>query len=152
MKVVHKIFTILMLMFITVSSVGISFYLHQCGCRNTTLFSFETGYSGPDEFCCCSVQTPTGGESSCCDEVEKEECCKDQYYFILVPFGPENITTVVKLQDGKISGTVIPGLVLMSGLSNLCRHAPRPNPPPFIVSGKQFVYFTHQIKIPCPIA
>ncbi len=96
MKVVQKIFTYALLMFITLSSVGISFYLHQCGCRETTLFSFEAGYSEPTEFCCCSVEPKTSKNASCSNEVDEEKCCQEQYFFFLIPFGPEKVTSDVK--------------------------------------------------------
>jgi hypothetical protein len=152
MKIVHKISVFILLLIITFSSVGISFYLHQCGCRETTLFSFETGYSAPDEFCCCSVQTPAAGESSCCDEVEKEECCKDQYYFILLPLGPEPIASNTKTYDVKILSSLNTALVSPDEFSNPTEPVTRLHSPPVVMGGKMLIYFTHQIKIPFPIA
>jgi len=152
MKVVYKISSLFLLVFITLSSVGISFYLHECGCRETTLFSFEAGYSDPEEFCCCSVQTPSTAESSCCDEVEKEECCKDQYYFILLPFGPEPSTSITKTYDVKILSSLNIALVSSDEFTRPTEPVIRLHSPPVVLGGKLLIYFTHQIKIPFPIA
>ncbi len=152
MKIVHKISVFILLLIITFSSVGISFYLHECGCRETTLFSFEAGYSEPEEFCCCSVQTPSTAESSCCDEVEKEECCKDQYYFILLPFGPEPSASNTKTYDAKILSSLNVAPVSTDELSKPTKPVIRLHSPPVVLGGKLMIYFTHQIKIPFPIA
>ena len=151
MKVVQKIFTFLLLMFITISSVGISFYLHECGCRDTTLFSLEAGYSEANEFCCCSAEPQSTTENSCSNEVAQEGCCKDQYYFILLPFGPEKTTTEIKPLFGKTLNLLSTAVVLESEALNLRQPEMQPNPPPLLLSGKLFVYFIQQIKIPFPI-
>jgi len=152
MKVVQKIFTYALLMFITLSSVGISFYLHQCGCRETTLFSFEAGYSEPTEFCCCSVEPIASENTSCKNEVDEEKCCQEQYFFFLIPFGPEKVTSDVKPFIGKIFNSLSPVMVIYSEASRISQQSIKPDPPPLLITGKQFVYFIQQIKIPFPIS
>lgn len=150
MKFVKKIFAIVLLLFITISSIGISFYLHHCGCRNTTLFSFEAGYAEPNTTCCCSTEMPVTSKSSCCDEVKTEKCCNDQYFFLLLPLGPEKIASVFKSWDVKIFSSVIPGINLNENLLKRPELVLHSISLPQIISGKLFVFFTHQIKIPFP--
>ncbi len=152
MKVVYKIFTIVLLLFITISSIGISFYLHQCGCRQTTLFSFEAGYSESDEFCCCSAELQQAGDTSCNSDINDEKCCKEQYYFILLPLGPEKAAQKIQPFDGKLFKISVSSLATMIDMPNLDEPAPPAPLPPLLSGGKSFVLFSHQIKIPFPIA
>lgn len=151
-KVVQKIFTYVLLLFITLSSVGISFYLHHCGCRETTFFSLKAGYSEADAFCCCSMEPQSPEINSCSNELTQEKCCKEQYYFILLPFGPEKVTSDVKPLFGKTLNLLNTAMILKSDRANTLEPELKSSPPPLLLSGKLLVYFTHQIKIPFPIS
>lgn len=152
MKVLKKIFVFILLGFITLSSVGISFYLHECGCRQTTLISIEAGYSEADAFCCCAAEPESSKSSSCDSGLDEEGCCKDKYFFLLLPVGPDN----AKVSTPDLKVKIIAQINFLPAPENeipdftsgeISIHSP-----PAIKSGKKLVFFLSQIKIPFPVA
>lgn len=131
--------------------MGISFYLHQCGCRETTLLSVETGYNKPASFCCCAPDPVISNPSDATRTVENEDCCKDQYVFFLLPLGPEKITNNPVVVDYKIISHLFDNSVASEIESpKAVNETPLLHSPPDIRSGKELVYFISQIKIPFP--
>jgi len=152
MKVVNKISTLILLVFITLSCMGISFYLHECGCRESTFLSIEAGYSEADEFCCCSTEPASAQESACDSDIDEEKCCKEKYFFMLLPVGPDKAK--VKLPDLQVKFIEQISTSQTSGDESSIRNsdARSIHAPPGMKSGKELVYFISQIKIPFPIA
>lgn len=149
---IKKIFTIILLGFIIAGSAGISFYLHECGCRQTTLLSIEAGYSEADAFCCCSAE-PEFTESSSCDSgLDEEGCCKDKYFFLLLPVGPDN----AKVSTPDLKVKIIAQISFLPETENeipdITSGEISIHSPPDIKSGKKLVFFLSQIKIPFPIS
>jgi hypothetical protein len=151
MKFVHKISVFILLLIITFSSVGISFYFHQCGCRETTFLSVETGYNKPAAFCCCETDVAVSNTSDASRSIENEDCCKDQYVFFLLPFGPEKNTDTPVVVDYKIISHLFDNFVATEIESpKAVNDTPLLHSPPDLRAGKELVYFISQIKIPFP--
>jgi hypothetical protein len=152
MKVVNKIFTLILLVFITLSSAGISFYLHECGCRQSTFFSIEAGYSEADEFCCCSPELVSAQESACDCSLAEEQCCKEKYFFFLLPVGPDKVKVSLPDLQFKLIAQINTSKIDDIKSSSINSDARSIHAPSGIKSGKELVYYLSQIKIPFPIA
>jgi hypothetical protein len=150
MKILHKISVFILLLIITFSSVGISFYLHQCGCRETTLYTIETGYTKPTEFCCCAVEMPKSDHPLAGHQVEAESCCKDHFYFFILPIGPDKADTFFSSIDGKTIAFINPASILDTDEHYITEAVPMLHSPPALLTGKQLIFFIQQIKIPFP--
>jgi hypothetical protein len=149
MKIVHKISAIVLLVLVTLGSAGISFYLHQCGCRETTLFSVETGYNKTSPFCCCSVEPAGSKPLNASPAFDNEDCCKDNYIFFLLPFGPEKDANSHFVVDYKIASLLFnTSIASETELPKAEKDTPLPHSPPGLRAGKELVYFISQIKIP----
>jgi hypothetical protein len=152
MKILNKIFAFIMLALITLSSIGISFYVHECGCRETTLFNVETGFNKSPAFCCCGPDSVIPNASDTSRSIENEDCCKDQYIFFLLPFVPESNTTNIVVLDYKIISHLIDNSIATHTDSpKAINEISLPHSPPDIRSGKELVFFIGQIKIPLPV-
>lgn len=151
MKSIKKISGFILLTIILFSSVGISFYLHECDCRGTNLYSVGTGFSGPKSFCCCSSETPISSSCDLVDTFDADGCCKDLVYFYLLPFGPEKaISGFLKFSD-KVLFSFVPVKVSETGHTLKTETIPLLHSPPDKLSGKNLIYFIQQIKIPSPV-
>jgi hypothetical protein len=152
MKILNKIFAFIMLALITLSSIGISFYVHECGCRETTLFDVETGFNKSPAFCCCEPDLVVSYPSDASRSVQNEDCCKDKYVFFLLPFGPEKNSNSPIVVDYKIISHLFDNSVRTEIESpKAFNETPLPHSPPDIISGKELVFYISQIKIPFPV-
>ncbi len=152
MKIVHKISVFILLLIITLSSVGISFYLHECGCRQSTFLSIEAGYSEADEFCCCSTEPASTQENACDNNLDEEKCCKEKYFFLLLPVGPDKVKVSVPDLQVKFIAQISSLQTSYNEISDNPIDAISIHSPPGRKSGKELVYFISQIRIPFPIA
>jgi hypothetical protein len=148
MKVIQKISVFALIVFLITSSVGISFYLHECGCREATLFSFEAGYSESVDFCCCSSEQVSSNDNSCDKELDNEGCCKDKYFFLLLPIAPDKVKVNIPSLNEKIIPQIIKPLIVFDETSANTGDTISNESPPGTKSGKELVYFISQIKIP----
>jgi len=139
--------TVLMLF----SSLGVSFYLHDCGCRHTFLLSVSLGFSEPEQMVCCTscpAKPPikeNDGLSIC-----KQGCCRDYVYFYLLPVAQDNvIPTLTHIFVVQVFKAVIPTFDNLK--FTLDREAISfLHSPPLIFSGTKIIYLFKQIKIPFP--
>jgi hypothetical protein len=152
MIVRNKIFTFILLGFIISSSVGISFYLHECGCRHKTLFDLKAGYSEAGTFCCCSSEPIRSNNSPSDNNVKDESCCKDKYFFLLVPFGPEKEKVNVPFFQFKIIEFSAIYFFIDDEAPEINGNFLTIHSPPGRFSGKDLVLFLQQVKIPFSIA
>lgn len=148
----NKIFTFALLGLITFSSVGISFYLHECGCRHKTLFELKAGYSAASEFCCCSSEPIKSNNSLCGNNVKDESCCKDKYFFLLVPFGQEKERVNLPFFQFKILEIIAISFIVNDEAPEINGNFFTYHSPPWRLSGKDLVLFIQQVKIPISIA
>lgn len=151
MKVTKKISGLILLTIILFSSAGISFYLHECSCRGTNLYSVGTGFSGAQSFCCCSAEIPDSGACDLISTIDDEGCCKDVVYFYLIPFGPDKTATVLEKVSEKILSSA--SLLIISEFIQPVKEKliVRLHSPPEKRSGKNLIFFIQQIKIPFPV-
>jgi hypothetical protein len=151
MKTIKKISGFIMLAIILFSSMGISFYLHECDCRGTNLYSIGTGYSGPKSFCCCPTKTQIYVNIDLEGSIDAEGCCKDLVYFYLLPFSPEKDNTGLPRLSEKVLFSFIPVNSSETVQSIETKTIPLFLFPPDKLSGKNLIFFIQQIKIPSPV-
>jgi hypothetical protein len=150
MKVVQKISVFVLITFIITSSLGISFYLHQCGCRETTLLDIEAGYAEPKAFCCCSDENDDHKKTACANNIEEDDCCNESYFFLLIPFAPEKVNYIISVYDGKIIAQSTAYVSSSATRQMTDKISTLPNSPPTFRTGKDHIIFFHQMKIPSP--
>jgi len=151
MKIAKQISGFILLLIIILSSVGISFYLHECDCRGTNLYSIGTGYSVPKSFCCCPSETLISANCDLDGYIDAEECCKDLVYFYLLPFSPEKDYTGLTKLNEKVLFSFIPVNISEAGQPVETKAVPLYYSPPDKVSGKNLILLIKQIKIPSPV-
>lgn len=151
MNFARKISGLVLLFILLFGSIGISFYLHECDCKGTNLYSVNTGLSDPDAFCCCSMDTEVWSECALPVSVDGEKCCKETIYFYLIPFAPEKITSCIPKFFEKSLPSGFTGLIHDIPAKPQAEVLNRPHSPPEILSGKELLYFIQQIKIPFPV-
>lgn len=132
------------------SSLGISFYLHDCNCRHTVYVNIGLGFSEPEPEVCCSSCAPKSEKKVHGVSVDRKGCCQDYVYFYVLPVTKDNVVTQM--------ANLIPTQVFRevaevsdhysfspSGKEITCFHSPPPLKP-----GKDIIYQFQQIKIPFP--
>lgn len=133
------------------SSLGVSFYLHDCDCRHTILLSVGLGFSEPEPVVCCtscSAKPPIKENDGL--SIYKHGCCQDHVYFYLLPVAQDNvIPPLTHIFVVQVFKTVIPTFdnlkFTMDREAISFLHSP-----PLIFSGRKIIYLFEQIKIPFP--
>jgi hypothetical protein len=151
MSITKKLSGFFLLIIIIVSSLGVSFYLHECECRGSNLYSIGTGFSGSQDFCCCSNENIVYSSCNPKGNIHKEGCCKDFVYFYLVPFAPEKVASVIPfLPEKNLVSFIFIKLQVLNQITEIISY-PLLHSPPEKLSGKNLVFFIQQIKIPFPV-
>jgi len=132
------------------SSLGVSFYLHDCGCRHTFLLSVGLGFSEPEPVVCCTSCSAKPTQENDGLSICKQGCCRDHVYFYLLPVAQDNVilhlTQIFVTQVFKTAITSDERIEFTwAGESNPFLHSP-----PLIFSGTKIIYLFKQIKIPFP--
>ncbi len=150
MKVLKQISVYVLLLIIVFSSLGISFYLHQCHCHQTLYVSLGTAFTEPKASVCgtsCSTVSHRNNDNL---SIGKKGCCRDYLYFYLLPVAPDyaapQIASASQIQLFVPTTTTIE----MVEISPSKEIIPFFHHPPPLLSGKSLVYFIQQIKIPFP--
>jgi hypothetical protein len=147
---VKKISGFILLCILLFSSLGISFYLHQCSCRGTNLYSIGTGLSEPKAFCCCSKNDSGSDECEIPEAIKGDNCCDDVVFFYLVPFAPDKIVSLIPLVPAKTFLSASAAILIETTKITEQEFYPLQHSPPGELTGKNLILFIQQIKIPFP--
>lgn len=150
MKKLKQIFIYTLAALILFSSLGISFYLHHCGCQHTILVSVSVGFNEPEPETCCSSCNPKPSTYEDGLSFSRKGCCQDFAYFYLLPVTKDNVfqqlthVLVTQIIKAIISTPEISDFSFAGEIFHFLHS------PPLLFSGRKIIYLLHQIKIPSP--
>lgn len=150
MKILKQTGVFSLLLMMIISSLGMSFYLHNCSCSGDTTISLGTGFSDHKMISCCSSCNTVSGKNTQEPAFSKQGCCKDRLYIYLLPVAPDHVVQYVSPVTGNFLFNVFTAFVANNEPSALVGSFSLIHDPPIQRSGKLLVYFIRQIKIPFP--
>ena len=148
MKILKQtgVFSLLLLMII--SSLGISFYLHNCSCSGDTSIGLGTEFSDHNMGSCCTSCTAGSENKHHEPAFTKKGCCQNWLYFYLLPVAPDHAVKYLSPLTEKILFNIISVFNADTAPESLDRSFTLMHDPPAPRSGKLLIYFLRQIKIP----
>jgi len=151
MKVVKLISVYALLLLMLFSSLGISFYLHDCHCRHEVLVSVGVGFTEPEPESCCSSCGSKPALENHGLSISRKGCCNDYVYFYILPVTQDNVIPKVIHQLVANVFKTIATNVDKTEFSSFPREIiPALHPPPLMLPGRKIIYLFQQIKIPNP--
>jgi len=139
-----------MLLMMIISSLGISFYLHNCSCSGDTTVGLGTGLSDHKMGSCCTSCSITPGKTNHEPAFSKSSCCQDRVYFYLLPVAPDHAVKYFSPVAGIVLFNIVSAFIADTKPASLGQSFSLIHDPPAQRSGKLLVYFIRQIKIPFP--
>lgn len=142
--ILHKTVVLFLILVLFLSTIGISFYLHTCECKQSEDISFSKKESQ-----CFMLTTTETVENA--EQFIKFSCCKDLFFFykLHVPF----VQTIFSFLNYTFSFSFLIS-DQKAYLHELCFCKIFPglyHPPPSVFFGRQLINFLHSIKIPFPV-
>jgi hypothetical protein len=150
MKVFKQISVFAMLLMMIFSSLGISFYLHNCHCSGDTTVGLRTGLSDDKMGSCCTSCSPTTGKTNQEPAFSKTDCCQSRVLFYLLPVAPDQSVKYFSPLAGIALFNIVTAFIADTKPAFLGQSFSLIHDPPAQRSGKLLIYFIRQIKIPFP--
>lgn len=150
MRILKLISTCFLAALMLFSSLGISFYLHDCNCRHAFYVNIGLGFSEPEPEVCCSSCASKTEKKNHGVSIDRKGCCHDYVYYYVLPVTKDNVVAqITNLIPTNLSKAVTEISdqyhFSLAGKTNTCFHSPPPLKP-----GKDVIYLFQQIKIPFP--
>jgi hypothetical protein len=147
-KVLTYFFSVVFLFSVT----GVSLQLHTCLSAGKTNYSFYPEYFGGKKSCCCAVGKPdNSAENGGIPKIKEIPCCSNNHILYKIP----------TFQNQRAELNFVKVLISIPGFTQVVAETPvsketlavqeyRPPPPTF--TGKAFVKFSHNYKIPASVS
>jgi hypothetical protein len=148
MKILKQTGVISLLLLMIISSLGISFYLHNCSCSGDTTIGLGTESSDHNMGSCCTSCTAGSENNHHEPAFTKKGCCENRIYFYLLPVAPDHAVKYLSSLTEKILFNSISVFIADTTPDALGESSPLIHDPPAQRSGKLLIYFIRQIKIP----
>lgn len=145
MKVLlHKIYSVTLLLVLFISTSGISFYLHTCGCSHNSDINFINKTTS-----CCILIGDESEEDS--ENISKSSCCIELFFFykLPVPFIQNITTSVYSFVEFIYFDSEINSKTALIHSAKIISGNKIESPP--LIFGRQLIQFLHSIKIPFPV-